>query len=1070
MVIKLIILATTVVCLHVSAASFAQQITLNEKRSTLESVLRKIRQQSGYIIFYDRDLLSMSSPVTVKVDQASLEETLVACLSNQPLSYHIVDHTVVINKKGDISMLERLAAAAPIIVKGAVTDEKGEVLPGATIIIKGTEVGTIADKDGNFSITSPTTTGIMVVSFLGYVTQEIPINNQSKIDVKLVMANKTLNEVAVLGYTTVIRKDLTGAVSSLNAQQITRVQSNNLVQSLVGIAGIRVNGGASDIGDIRIRGNRSVNASNTPTVIIDGMPYYGSLNTIDQNDIASLDILKDASATALYGSRGANGVIIITTKKAAKGKNLLSFDSYSGANVHMDGNLHPMNAQQYIQFKRDANQAVGIWASPADDPKIFTAVEIAGFGKVDNKAAEEYYDKLGFQSNNTLTFSNTGDRGSQKVSLNFYNNKDRGDNMGNYDRYLFSSNIDHKATRNLTIGATSRISYEFQQVAPSGFGNALFRYPPTVKFFDDNGNIIIAPIGDPNMRNPYLDLNRDYNDSQTRAWQAFLKGFIKYDITKDLSLTSNVSMDQVFTWAGSYTDNRAATYNNALNTASISNGRQSRMTWNNVLAYKKSFGQHSIDATAVFELQNNQANSSKQTGQDITLSQYKWFNMGASLQNQTIESGFTRNQMLSYVGRVQYGFKDKYLLTATARYDGASPLSATDRWELFPSIAGAWRMVEEPFIKSLKVFSDLKLRASYGLTGNSAIAAYATQGSLTSRYLIFAGTNGDVPYATNEPNQQAVPDLKWENTRMFNAGLDFGLFNDRINGSLNYYLSQTSDLLFQRKLPYTTGFNTVWDNIGRTRNEGFEITLNARAIDTRDFKWNLSLSFYHNQEKLVELYDSRLTQDIQNNWFVGYPVTGVTYDYRAVGIWQTLEANVAAIYGRTPGEIKIKDLNGDGKIDGNDREIIGTERPQLQSSLITNFSWKQLDMSMDFYSEIGAIASDGWTGGTYGGSIARYNVPVIDYWTPTNPTNNAPQPRNGTTIQYLASIGRHSNDYIRLRNITLGYTFSKNMIPGISKLRVYAAATGPLQWWSYLDEGGLSDKTVLFNLGLNFSL
>jgi TonB-linked SusC/RagA family outer membrane protein len=1068
-IMRLIILLMTVACLHVSANSNAQKITLNEKNASLESVFKKIRQQSGYIFFYDRELLKASLPVTIRIKDASLMQTLNACLTDQSLTFQIVDNTVVINKKEVTPVVEKISEIPPVIIRGTVTDEKGEPLAGANIMIRGTQIGTTADKNGDFTLEVPAGENMLVISHQGFEKQEVPINKQTRINIVLKTYSATLEAVAILGYTTVRKRDLTGAVASLTPQQITRVQSNNLVQSLVGLAGVRVNGGASGAGDIRIRGNRSVNASNTPTIIVDGMPYYGSLNTIDQNDIASLDILKDASATALYGARGANGVIIITTKKAAKGKNLISFDSFTGVNVYVNGNLHPMNAEQYIQFKRDANQAAGIWSSPADDPKIFTALEIAGFGTVNNRSAEEYYNKLGFQTNSTLTFTNGGEKGSQKISFNFFNNNERGENMDNYNRYLLSFNIDHKATRNVTIGVSGRLSYEFQQNGPSNFASNLFRYPPTVLFFDDEGNIIPTPIGDPNMRNPYLDLNRDYMDSQSKAWQAFMKGFAIYNITKDLSLSSNFSMDQVFSWAGSYTDNRSASYNNALNSASLTNDRLARYAWNNILTYKKYLGKHSIDATGVFEVQNNITNRSSQSAQDISLAQYKWFNMDAALQNQTVSSDFTRSQMLSYIGRIQYGFADKYLLTATARYDGASPLSPTDRWELFPSIAGAWRIIEEPFMQRLRFLSDCKLRASYGLSGNSAISAYATQGSLTSRYVIFAGSNGDVPYAANEPNQQAVPDLKWEKTLMLNIGLDFGLFGERINGSINYYLSKTSDLLFQRKLPYTTGFNNVWDNIGKTRNEGYELTLNARAIDTRDLKWNVSLSFYRNKEQLVELYDPRLTRDIQNGWFIGHPVSGITYDYDALGIWQTKEASIAAIYGRTPGEIRIRDLNGDGKIDGNDREIVGTERPDLQSSLITNLTWKQLDIAMDIYSEIGANATDSWTGSTFGASVGRFNIPVIDYWTPTNPTNNAPQPRVGSSIAYLSAIGRHTNNYIRLRNCTLGYTLSKKVLPGINRCRVFVAATNPWQWWSFLDEGGLSARTVIFNGGVNLS-
>ncbi|OQP45298.1 hypothetical protein A4H97_32755 [Niastella yeongjuensis] len=957
--------------------------------------------------------------------------------------------------------------APPITISGKVFNTKGEPLSGANVNIKGTVIGAIVNNDGEFTLRVPDETVVLVISYQGYRPTEVRVRNNYNPSIVLETVSENLNEVVVLGYTSIAKRELTGAVSSLNPQMITRVQSNNLVQSLVGVPGLRVNGGASGVGDVRIRGNRSLLASNSPVIILDGMPYNESLNTIDQYDIASIDVLKDASATTLYGSKGSNGVIVITTKKALKGKTSITLDNYTGANIHVDGNLHPMNAEQYIQFKRDANQAVGIWNSPADDPKIFTAVELAGFGKVNNTAAQDYYNKLGFQTNSTLTIMNGGEKGSQKISLNFFDNKDRA-NTGYYNRYMLTTNIDQQVTKRLKVGVNGRLSYEFRQNSP-GIGGNLLRYPPTVDFYDSTGQLITAPLGDPNMRNPLLDLNRDHNDSRSKAWVGLLKAYASYRFSDALTFSTNASLNAVFTWAGSYVDNQSATYSNALNKATIDNENKSFIAWNNVLNFKKHYGDHSIDATAVFELQNQQDFSSDMSGMDITLSQYKWYNIEASLQNQTISSNFLRTQMLSYVGRVQYGYKDRYLLSLTARSDGASQLAPGYKWQSFPAVGFAWRASDEQFMKTMRFIDDLKFRASYGVSGNNSIAAYATQGSLTTRYTIFGSTNGDIPYATNEPNQQPVPNLKWESTKSLNLGADFTLLHNRISGTFNYFISNTYDLLNRRKLPYTTGFNTVFDNIGKSRNRGYEIQLTGNVIEHRDLTLNVTMSFYHNKEELTELYDPRLTQDIANGWFVGYPVSDVTYDYTALGIWQTKEAAVAAIYGRTPGEIKIKDLNGDGKIDGNDRSIVGVERPTLQSSLIANLTWKHFDAAVDFYSEYGAIANDANTGSTFGGSIGRYNVSVIDYWTPTNPTNNAPQPRAGTSIAYLNTIGRHSNDYVRLRNATIGYTFSKGMLKGIEKLRIYGAVTNPWQYWSFLHEGGLSDRTIIANLGVNVS-
>lgn len=953
-------------------------------------------------------------------------------------------------------------------IRGVVTDVSTSApIPGVAIKIKNKPVGVLTEENGRFTLELSSPQDTLVFAYLGYLQQEVIPGGRTDLSITMQSDPTRLNEQVVIGYTTVRKKDLTGAVASLGPDQITRLQSNNLVQSLAGIAGVRVNG--SDASGIRIRGNRSVQASNTPLLMVDGVPYYGSLNTIDQNDIASIDILKDASSAALYGSRGANGVIVITTKKGIKGQSKITLDSYTGIGKYYYGNLRNMNAAEYIRFKRDANRAVGIWNSEADDPRIFSSVELDHLGQIDNDFDKQYYDKLGFQTNNTITFMQGGEKGSQKVSFNYLNNNARGKNMGNYNRYILSTDHDLQIKRNIRIGMASRLSYESAFQEPGGFGNRLFRFIPTVNLYDENGEPIAFPIGDSLLKNPFLDLDTDARDSRSWAWQAFLKGYISYTIFPGLSFRSNVSMDQVFTEAGSYIDDRAASYAEALNQASVDNGRSTRLAWNNILNFKRSFGQHSIDAFGVFEVQESKSFSNSASGSDEALSQYKWYNLEALTQNKSLSSGYSRSQQVSYVGRVQYGFKDRYILTGTMRYDGASQLAPQDRWDVFPAIAAAWNISEEPFFK-IKPISNLKIRASYGVTGNNAIAPYATYGAVLSRYTVFAGPGGDVPYPTLEPDQLGVESLKWEKTKMLNAGIDFGLLNNRLTGSFDFYRSNTFDLLNRRKLPYTTGFNNVWDNIGTSRNTGIELSLNAKAIDMRNLKWTLSASFYHNKEELTELYDPRLTKDIQNGWWLGYPVSGVTYDYVSAGIWQTDEAHVAAIYGRKPGEIKVKDFDGDGVITGEDRRIIGTDRPTLVSSLISTLSFHQFDLLLDFYSETGAITSDSWSTSSWAFDMGRFNAAKLDYWTPDNPSNTHPQPLAGrSSIDYISTIGYHSNDFIRLRNATLGYTFAPQQLKGVERLRIYASATDPVRYWQYTREGGLSGREVVYNLGFNLT-
>ncbi len=1049
------------------------RVTVTYNDTPVKKILMGLEKAASTKFAYSGSFVNLKEKTTLQVINARLGDVLDKLLKPRNIRYAVQNDFIILtqtaNKKITITTPDRgkdNTVSEYAAVSGVVREADGTPLPGVSVIEKGTTNGTSSDAEGRYAL-NVSTNATLVFSFIGYGTVEALVDNRTAIDITLNPSIESLQEVVVMGYTTVKKKDVTGAVSSLAPELLTRVQNNNVTSALVGIAGIRVTG--NDVGDIRIRGNRSIQANNAPLLIVDGVPYYGSLNTIDQNDIASIDVLKDASSAALYGSRGANGVIIITTKKGVKDKPRITFDSYTGIGVYSDGNLHNLNATEYIQFKRDANRAVGIWTSEEDDYKIFSSVELDKLGQVDNNFYQDYVNKNGFQTNNTLSYASGNEHGQQKISLNYLNNNARGKGMGNYDRFILSTANDYQAGKKVSLGLSSRLSYEKNFPGPSNFGSQLFRFIPTVDLYDDEGKLIAFPIGDSMLKNPYLDLNTDANDGESTAYEAFLKAYINYEIVKGLTLKSNFSADQVFTDAGTYIDDRAASYAESLNQATASSGRISRLAWNTMLNYNRTFGNHNVDAFGVFEIQENKQLGIGTSGSDQALAQYKWHNIGALTQNKALSSDFTRSQQISYVGRLQYGFKQRYILTGTIRYDGASQLAPRDRWDLFPSVGAAWNISDEDFMAAIPTITNLKLRGSYGITGNNAIAPYATYGAVLSRYTIFSSSGGgDKPYPTLEPDQMGVETLRWEKTKMANIGLDFGVLNQRITGTVDFYRSNTYDLLNRRKLPYTTGFNNVWDNIGTSRNTGFEITLNASVIERNSWTWKTTLSFYHNKEELTELYDPRLDKDIQNGWWIGYPVNGVYFDYRADGIWQLDETNVAAVYGRTPGEIKVRDITGDGAITGDDRQIIGTERPTLQSSMISTITYKNFDLMFDIYSEWGAIAYDDWSTGIWAFDMGRFNAPRLDYWTPENPSNTTPQPLAGHSgIDYMSSLGYHSNDFVRLRNITLGYTLKPSILPGIQKLRLYTSATNPARYWKFTREGGLSSREVVYNFGVN---
>ena len=408
------------------------------------------------------------------------------------------------------------------------------------------------------------------------------------------------------------------------------------------------------------------------------------------------------------------------------------------------------------------------------------------------------------------------------------------------------------------------------------------------------------------------------------------------------------------------------------------------------------------------------------------------------------------------------------MLTFSVRGDGASQLSEGHKWATFPSGALAWRISEEDFIKPIDWITNLKLRASYGLTGNYAIAAYAT--ALYGTYANFKTESGEINYPGLEPDTRPTPDLKWEKNKMLDIGLDFGFLDGRIYGSVDWYDSRSFDLLYLKTLPYTTGFNRAWDNVGDTRNRGLEISLSGIAVKKKDLELGATLTYYRNKEELVRLQDPEMKEDINNGLFVGYPVNGVFYDYKQVGIWQQEEAGLAALYGQKPGEVKVADLDGNGKIDGNDRMILGTNRPDWVGGLQINGRWKDLDFSVDCYGEFGALARDTYSTDFWSSEMGRWNTVKVDYWTPENPTNCNPRPVAGQSVKYLSAVGYHKNNYVNIRNITVGYTLPKTLFNDksvVKKLRVYATANDPVHYSKFINSGGISWWEAFYIFGVN---
>lgn len=893
------------------------------------------------------------------------------------------------------------------------------------------------------------------------LTQKEKIGTRTTINVTLQEDMIGLEDVVVTGYTSMKRKDITGSVASISSEQIARIPAYDLSSSLIGIAGIRVDGGS-----IRIRGTRSTNANNDPLIVLDGIPYDETLASINPNDIETIDILKDASSTAIYGAKGANGVILVTTKQARKGEIRVSYDGFVGVGVNNKGTLDVMDAEEYIAFQREASRAAGSWNSPDDDSKAFFGAEIANMGKMNTDWMGSYFNKKRIWHNHMLTIASGNEKTQYKIAFNYKNNEERYE--GNKRDYFYlTTDVTHQVLPFLKVGISNRAFYSINNSKPDMFDTFLHMSPLT-PVYNEDGSYNEYPFGDPFVKNPYMNQSDGVYKDKTEEWKLYMRFFAQVDLYKGLTFNTNFAYTPAFSSRGYYYDNRSVSYIDERNVAGMSNNRKADWVWSNILNYKQTFGKHSIDLSAVFEMQNRQSVNSGMWGKDQESPAYLWYNMSRLTDSKTLSTDFIRSQMVSAIGRVQYSYDDRYILTASIREDGASQLSPGHKWASFPSVAAAWRISEENFIKNnADWITNLKLRASYGMTGNYSIAPYATLGTLFGRYANF-GFGGEIHLPGLEPSSRPTPNLEWEKNKMLDIGLDFGFLKGRIHGTVEYYDSKSYDLLYLKVLPYTTGFNKAWTNIGDTRNRGWEASLSTIPVQTKDFTLNVSLSYYRNKEELVRLQDPNMTRDLNNNLFVGYPVNGVHFNYKQIGIWQQDEADLAALYGQKPGEVKVADLDGNGSIDGNDRMILGTNRPDWVGGLQISGKWRNIDFAVDVYGEFGALAYDGRSTGGWANELGRWNTYKIDYWTPENPSNRHPRPVEGQGIKYLDATGYYNHNYADIRNITVGYTFPKAWMGRIVKnTRVYFTANNPWGYSQFRSQGGISWWESYYMFGAN---
>lgn len=992
----------------------------------------------------------------------------------------------------NIKEAHRSGIVSPLAnVTGTVKDSKGQPLPGVSVRVKGASTGTSTDANGVFRLNLPTGNEILVISMVGYKTQEMPAAGKTTLVVVLEEETSNLDEVVVIGYGTVKKRDLTGAVSSVKADDIVLTPTANAMNALQGkVAGMDImttSGKAGSSPTITLRGNRSAFGSNTPLYIIDGIP--GDYDKLNPNDIESIDVLKDASSTAIYGSAGANGVVMITTKKGKAGRTSISFDSFFGYNG-FPKYPHGLIGDDYIRLKREAYRG---------EKNIYPEFTSELF--VNNEQQQAAYEagkwvdwvdlalRDGLQQNYSVSVNGGTEKTAAYLSLNYNDEQGLIKNDQN-KKYNVRANIDHTLSKLFKVGTNLQLTYTDNDAAAQNiFGNSL-TFAPFGDAFDANGNINHIPVQ--NVTNPLSDQIKDQYVNNTLNTYFAGNAYLELKPLDGLSFRSVIGTTLGSSRNGRYFGtqsiaNPVAGYK--VPAAVIDNQRIVNYRWENILTYDFNINNdHRFNLTGVATLGKNRTEISSAGGSGFDLDSYSFHNLSGAT-SPIISSAFIQDQLTSFVGRINYNFKGKYLLSLSNRWDGVSRLSEGHKWDTFPAGAVAWRISDEDFFKDIKSVSSLKLRVGYGVTGNSGgVGAYGTQagGYNAPRPVGF----GDVAAPAFILNQLlANKELGWEKSYNTNIGVDAEFFKGIVNLTVDLYNTDTRDMLYQRDLPASLGGSwgspfKIWQNIGEMNNRGLEILINTRNIERDDFSWNSTLTFSTNKEKITALPGGK--DLVSSELFYGQPLSA-HFNYKYLGIWQENEAAEAAKYNSVPGDIKLQTdgtFNSEGKhpYGANDRVILGSEVPDWAAGLQNNFKYKNFDASLMLTARWGQMISSNL--------ITRYN-PIngttanspddIDYWTPENPGAYLPRPGiHSSTSQYIGfdALKFVDGSFFKIRNITLGYTLKEGILKKLSmqKLRFYATANNPFIFTKsdllrYQDpESNGSDNfplTKQFVLGLN---
>ncbi len=1062
---KLSCLITFFFAIQVSANVYSQNnlLDLELRNKTIREVLKTIESQSEFRFFYNDDFTTLNKLVNIDVQQKKVDDILQELFANASVTYKIMsDNVVVLLPSSELQQKK---------VMGSITDaSNGEPLIGVNIVIEGTTAGVVSDIDGRYSIDVPSSESILLFSFVGYAPMRMPVQGQSTINVQLTADIKSLEEVVVVGYGTMKKLDVSGSIVSAKSEVIREVPSTNATAALQGrLPGIEMSQVSTRPGatmQIRIRGERSLYATNDPLIVVDGIPFSGSINDIATTDIKSIDILKDASSTAIYGSRGANGVILITTFRGVNNSEpTITYNGYYGIKT-VAKKYEVYNGEEFQRFRNET------LATPYKDQFTNLEKEAIASGKFTDWQDLMYSNAM--VTSHDFAVSSGSKKGAFSLGGGYYDETAVLPGQ-EYSRFSLRATIDQEIGKFIKVGLSTQNTYGVTDGESASLMNNILTLSPLMPAYNEDGSVRKIPTEGwvDTYYNPLLLKDESlWRETRKRfSTSNSLYGEIKF--TDFLRYRANIGLGYYKETYGRFYGSDTPYQSGSENTATVQNRNNTVWTIENLLYFDKVLAEkHRVNVTAMYSAEKLVYDQSQMSGTNLPANYLQYFNLGLADGSKTIDAAnqdYYERGLLSYMGRVQYAYDDRYMLTATFRSDGSSVLASGEQWHSYPAISAGWNIHNESFLKSVNAISQLKLRLGYGQTSNQAINAYGTIGSLSQVPYNFGTTNSYGYLVSELPNYN----LGWEFTKNYNIGLDFGFLDNRITGYVDYYYQKTEDVLVKVQLPPTSGVSgTMWQNVGSTENKGIEFSISAQIIKPSNeggFRWDVDFNLYANRNKLVSL-NSGVTKDVGNGFFTGHPIN-VIYDYEKLGI---IQENESPYLGYRAGQIKVADLGGsngiaDGQISGDyDRKILGSFEPDFAGGFTTRFLLKNFDLSaVSFFKSGGMLISTIHMPHSYlSTNNARRNSIKVDYWTPSHPTGTYPQPGNQTSADlndFGSTLGYFDASFLKVRTITLGYAFSPRLLShiGCKNARIYFTCQNPFTLFSpYMDAGGLDPEAT----------